>query len=168
MIYFANGLFSFSTGYAIWVLISMVVFLYLMGKFAVPPIMKALSDRETRIKDSLEAAEKALTKAEQISRDNEKALKEAEVQAQKIRKQALEDADMLRSEKVNQANKEAEKILNNARATIEQEKQQALKELRNEVADLAIKAASLILDRELDEKSNKTLVDNFIKDLSKN
>ncbi len=168
MIYFANALFSFDTGYAIWVLISMVVFLYLMAKFAVPPIMKALSDRETRIKDSLEAAEKALAKAEEISRDNEKALKEAEIQAQKVRKEALEDAEILRTEKIEKAKSDAAKILDDARRTIEQEKKRALTELRNEVAELAIKSASLIIDSELDEKKNKKLVDNFIKDLSKN
>lgn len=168
MIYFANALFSFDTGYAIWVLISMVVFLYLMAKFAVPPIMKALSDRETRIKDSLEAAEKALAKAEEISRDNEKALKEAEIQAQKVRKEALEDAEILRTEKIEKAKSDAAKILDDARRTIEQEKKRALTELRNEVAELAIKSASLIIDSELDEKKNKKLVDNFIKDLPNN
>lgn len=167
MIYFANGLFSFSTGYAIWVLISMVVFLYLMGKFAVPPIMKALSEREGRIKESLEAAEKALAKAEEISRDNEKALKDAEIQAQKIRKEALEDAEMLRTEKIEHAKKEAAKLLSDARSTIEQEKKQALIELRNEVADLAINAAGIIMNAELDQEKNKKLVDSFIKDLSK-
>jgi F-type H+-transporting ATPase subunit b len=158
---------SFNTGFAIWVLISMIVFLYLMGKYAVPPILKALNDREVRIKESLESAEKALAKAEQISKDNEKALKDAEVQAQKIRKEALDDAEMLRSEKIEKAKLDAEKILVSARETIEQEKKKALVELRNEVADLAIKSAGLIMNAELDQDKNKKLVDSFIKDLSK-
>ncbi len=168
MIFFANGIFTFDTGYAIWVLISMLVFLYLMGKFAVPPIMNALDNREKRIKDSLESAEKALTKAEEISRDNEKALKEAEVQAQKIRKQALEDAEILRAEKIEKAKTDAAKMLEDARSTIEQEKKSALLELRNEVAELAVKSASIIIESELDEKKNKKLVDSFINDLTKN
>ena len=169
MIFIANGgILSFNTGFAFWVLISMGVFLYLMGKYAVPPIMKALNDRESRIKESLESAEKALAKAEQISKDNKKALKEAEIQAQKIRKEALEDAEMLRSEKIEKAKEDAEKILVSARNLIEQEKMKALVELRNEVADLAIKSASLIMNAELDQTKNKKLVDSFIKDLSKN
>lgn len=169
MIYFAagGGILSFNTGFAIWVLISMLVFLYIMGKYAVPPIMKALNERESRIKDSLESAEKALARAEQVSKDNEKALREAELKAQKIRKQALEDAELMRSEKIEKAKQDAEKILTNARETIEQEKEKALVELRNEVADLAVKAAGIILQSELDQAKNKKLVDSFINDLSK-
>jgi F-type H+-transporting ATPase subunit b len=168
MIFIASGggILSFNSGFAFWVLISMILFLYLMGKYAVPPIVKALNDRESRIKESLESAEIALAKAEQISKDNKKTLKEAEIQAQKIRKEALEDAELLRSEKIEKAKQDAEKILVSARATIEQEKKKALVELRNEVADLAIKSATLILNSELDQVKNKKLVDSFIKDLS--
>lgn len=165
---FTFGILSFNTGFAIWVLISMIVFLYLMGKYAVPHIVKALENREEQIKTSLEAADKALAKAEQISKDNEKALKDAEVQAQKIRKQALEEAEILRTEKIENAKKDASKILEDAKKAIQQEKKHALVELRSEVADMAIKAASIIIDAELDEKRNKALVDNYIKDFSKN
>lgn len=163
-----GGILSFETGFAIWVLISMIVFLILMGKYAVPPIMKALEDREERIKHSLESAEKANAKAEQVLKDNQKALREAEIKAQQIRKEALEEAEILRSEKIEKAKKEASKMLDNAKKTIEQEKKQALSELRNEVAELAIKSASVIIDAELDHKKNKNLVDKFLKDLSKN
>lgn len=162
-----GGILSFQSGFAIWVLISMIVFLWLMNKYAVPPIMKALDEREKNIKDSLESAEKALAKAEQISKDNKKALREAEIQAQKIRKEALEDAEILRSEKIAKAKEDAVKILEDARLTIEQEKRKALLELRNEVADLAIRSASRIIDAELDQKKNKKLVDSFINDLAK-
>lgn len=163
-----GGLLSFNTGFAIWVLISTVIFLVLMQKFLVPPILKALDERENRIKDSLESAEKALAKAEQISKDNDKALKEAEIHAQKIRKEALDDAEVLRSEKIDKARQEADKILADARSSIEQEKVRAMTELRKEVSDLAIEAASIIIDAELDEKKNKKLVDTFISDLNKN
>lgn len=162
-----GGLLSFNTGFGIWVAISTLVFLFLMNKYLVPPIMKALNERETRIKDSLESAEKALARAEQVSKDNEKALREAELKAQKIRKQALEDAELMRSEKIEKAKEEAEKILSNARETIEQEKKRALVELRNEVAELAVKSAGMIIQSELDQAKNKKLVDSFINDLSK-
>jgi F-type H+-transporting ATPase subunit b len=161
-----GGLLSFNTGFAIWVLISTVVFLIAMQKFLVPPIMKALDERENRIKDSLESAEKAIAKAEQISKDNDKALKEAEIAAQRIRKEALEDAEVLRSEKIERAKEDAAKILEDAKASIEQEKLRAMTELRKEVSDLAIEAASIIIDAELDQSKNKKLVDTFINDLN--
>ncbi len=162
-----GGLLSFDTGFAVWVLISTVVFLVLMQKFLVPPIMKALDERESRIKDSLESAEKAIARAEQISKDNEKALKEAEVQAQKIRKEAIADAERLREERITKAKEESDKILEEARSAIQQEKKAAMTELRKEVSTLAIEAASMIIEAELDQKKNKKLVESFINDLNK-
>lgn len=163
-----GGLLSFNTGFAIWILISLGVFIFIMNKYAVPPIMKALADREAKIKDSLEAAEQALAKAEQVSKNNEKALREAEASAQLIRKEAKEDAIQLRENLISKANEDAQKIIEQAKVSIEQEKKQALNELRQEVASLAIKAASTILDAELDSNKNNKLVDNFIENLSNN
>lgn len=163
-----GGLLSFETGFAIWVLISMLIFLWLMGKYAVPHIVKALDDREKRIKDSLESAEKALAKAEKISKENDKALREAEVKAQQIRKEAIEEAELLRSERIEKAKKDAAKVLEDAKKTIEKEKQRALIELRNEVADLAVNAASIIIESELDKDKNRKIVNRYIDNLSKN
>src|SRR5690554_6092221 len=140
-----GGLLSFDTGFGVWVLISTLLFLYLMNKYLIPPILNALTEREGRIKESLESAEKALAKAEEVSRDNKKALQQAEIQAQQIRKQALEDAENLRSDRIEKAKNDAAKILEEARSTIEQEKKRALVELRNEVAGLAVKSASIII-----------------------
>ncbi|MEX0894281.1 MAG: F0F1 ATP synthase subunit B [Balneolaceae bacterium] len=161
-----GGILSFNTGFAIWVLISMLIFLWLMGKYAVPPIVKALNDREKRIKESLESAENAIAKAERIAKDNKKAMREAEVKAQQIRKKALEEAEILRSERIEKAKEEASRLLEDARNTIEQEKKRALLELRNEVADLAVQSASIILDAELDKEKNRKLVDDYIHKLS--
>ncbi len=163
-----GGILSFSGGFALWVALTLVLFLAVMGKYAVPLIMEALEERESRIKESLESAERALKRAEEISKDNEKALREAEIKAQKIRKEAIEEAEMLRAERIENAKEEAEQILDRARSAIEQEKKLALMELRDEVAHLAIKSASLILDSELDEKKNSKLVNNYIADIAKN
>jgi len=163
-----GGLLSFETGFAIWVLISMLIFLWGMSKFAVPHIAKALDDRELRIKESLEAAEQAISKAEKISQENQKALREVEIEAQRIRKAAIEEAEKLRSQRIEKSKVEAAGVLEDARNVIEQEKQKALIELRNEVAELAVKAASMIIDAELDNEKNRKLVDQYIDKLSKN
>lgn len=163
-----GGILNFNSGFAIWVAITLIIFLVVMAKYAVPLIMDALSEREDRIKESLESAEKALARAEQISKDNEKALREAEVKAQQIRKEAIEEAEMLRAERIEKSKKEADEILEQAKATIEQEKKRALLELRDEVARLAVQSASIILEEELDEKKNQKLVNNYIEDISKN
>lgn len=163
-----GGILSFSGGFAIWVMITLIIFLAVMGKYAVPLIMDALQERETRIKESLDSAEQALNRAEQISKDNEKALREAEQQAQKIRKEAIEEAEVLRAERIEKSKNEAEQMLTQARETIEQEKERAMMELRDEVARLAVQSASKIIDSELDEQKNSKLVDSFIQDIVKN
>ena len=163
-----GGILSFNPGFAIWILISMIIFLTVMMKYAVPPIMKSLNEREAKIKDSLESAEKAIAKAEAISINNEKALRETEVKAQQIRKEAIEKAEVLRNERTAKAKDEATQIIEQAKNTIQQEKKLALTQLREEVARLAIQSASIILDEELDAKKNSKLVDKFIEDLSKN
>ena len=86
-----GGLLSFNTGFAIWIAISLIIFLLVMTKYAMPPIMAALEGRETRIRESLEAAEVALAKAE-LFQDNHKALREAEQKhryARKLKKQSV-------------------------------------------------------------------------------
>lgn len=163
-----GGILSFNGGFALWVALTLILFLWAMNKYAVPLIMDSLSEREDRIKESLESAEKALARAEQISQDNEKALREAEIKAQKIRKEAIEDAEMLRAERIEKSKEEAAQILEQARNTIEQEKKRALLELREEVAILAVRSASQILDSELDEEKNSKLVNNFISNITKN
>lgn len=163
-----GGLLSFNPGFAIWILISLIAFLFVMMKYAVPPIMTALQEREQNIKESLESAEKAIAKAEKISEDNKKALREAEAKAQQIRKEAAEEAELIRTERIGKAKEEANQIIEQARASIEQEKQQALVELRKEVAKLAVQSASIIIDAELDNEKNNKLVDSFLSDLSQN
>jgi|SRR5699024_733207 len=163
-----GGILSFNPGFAIWVAISLIIFLIVMGKYAVPPIMQALSEREGHIKESLDSAEKALARAEQVSHDNEKALRQAEAKAQEIRKQAIEDAELLREERIEKSKEEAAQLLEQARTTIEQEKKNALMELRDEVAFLAVESASKILETELDAEKNNKLVDDFISNITKN
>jgi F-type H+-transporting ATPase subunit b len=163
-----GGLLDVDPGLFVWIFITFILFITVFAKLAWKPILSALQTREESIKDSIESAVRALKKAEEISKDNEKALKEAESIAQKIRLEASTEAEAIRADKIEKAKDEVAKLLEQARATIDAEKRKALQELRNEVANLAIKSASMIIDAELDANKNKKLVDNFINDLSKN
>lgn len=168
MVILAGGILSFDPGFAIWELITLIIFIFLLAKYAIPVLRDSLEERETRIKESLASAEKALNRAERISEENEQALRDAEMKAQEIRKEAIEEAEAIRSERIEKSKDEAEQILEQARDTINQEKERALLELRDEVARLAVEAASKILDQELDEQKNTRLVNDFINKLHKN
>jgi F-type H+-transporting ATPase subunit b len=164
----ASGLLDVDPGLFFWIFITFASFIIFFTKFAWKPILGALEKRESSIKESMEAAEKAIKRAEQISRDNESALKQAETAAQKIRKEAVEEAEAIRADRMEKAKDEAAKLLEQARATIQAEKKKALEDLRNEVAELAVQSARIILESEIDESKNKKLVDSYIKNISTN
>ncbi|MCC5926310.1 MAG: F0F1 ATP synthase subunit B [Bacteroidetes bacterium] len=164
----AAGLLDVDPGLFVWIFVTFLAFILIFSKFAWKPILGALNQREQSIKESIEAAEVAIKKAEQISKDNEVALREAEAAAQRIRKEAAAEAEAIRADRIEKTKEETAKMLEQARAIIRAEKKKALDDLRNEVAELAIKSAKIILDAEIDEKKNRKLVENFVNDLSKN
>jgi F-type H+-transporting ATPase subunit b len=164
----ASGLLNVDPGLFVWIFVTFASFIFIFTKFAWKPILGALESRENSIKESMEAAEKAIKRAEQISRDNESALKKAEVAAQRIRKEAVEEAEAIRADRIEKAKDEAAKLLEQARATIQAEQKKALEDLRNEVADLAVQSARLILESEIDETKNKKLVNKYIQEISSN
>jgi F-type H+-transporting ATPase subunit b len=159
---------SFNAGFAFYVAVTLAIFMFIMYKFALPVMASAIQEREATITNSLEAAEKALARAEEVGNENKKALREAESKAQAIRDEAVKEAEVIRSQRLEAAKDEATQMVEQARLSIEQEKKAAIEALRKEVSDLAIQAASKILDAELDADKNKSLVDNFIQGVTKN
>lgn len=165
---FANSLINADPGLFIWTAVVFLGFILVLGRYAWKPLLASLQQREQNIRESLDAAEKAMIRAEQIGKANEEALREVEQLAQRLRREAVEEAEKIRADRIDKAKQEADELIEKAKQTIEQEKKRAMTELRNEVADLAIKSASMILDNELDADKNKKLVDLYIANLSKN
>jgi F-type H+-transporting ATPase subunit b len=164
----ANSLVNVDPGLFIWTAVIFFSFLLILAKFVWKPLLGSLQQREQSIRESLDAAETAMKKAEQVSKANEDALRQAEAVAHSIRKDAMDEAEKIRAERIEKAKAEAAALVDAAKTAIDQEKKRAIEELRNEVADLAILSAKKILSAELDEKKNRALVDGFIKDLSGN
>lgn len=164
----ANSLVNVDPGLFIWTAVIFFSFLLILAKFVWKPLLGSLQQREQSIRESLDAAETAMKKAEQVSKANEDALRQAEAVAHSIRKDAMDEAEKIRVERIEKAKAEASALVDAAKTAIDQEKKRAIEELRNEVADLAILSAKKILSAELDEKKNRALVDGFIKDLSGN
>lgn len=165
---FANSLINADPGLFIWTAVVFLAFILVLSRYAWKPLLASLQQREHNIRESLESAEKAMIRAEQIGKANEDALRDAEQTAQRMRREAMEDVERIRVDRIEKAKQEVDELLEKARQTIEQEKKLAMVELRNEVAELAIQAASMILDNELDANKNNKLVDLYIANLSKN
>lgn len=164
----AQSLLEPSAGLIVWKTLAFLIFFGLLYKYAWGPIVRALRDREETIDSSIQRAEEALAEAKQIQADNQKARREAEKEAQRILREARESAEELRSEEVEKTRAKIRQMQEQAQAEIEREKQGALEELRNEVADLAIEAASKIIKEDMDDKRQRRLVGDFLDKLPKN
>jgi F-type H+-transporting ATPase subunit b len=168
MTLFAASLLAPDLGLIVWIGLTFLILLVLLRKFAWGPITSALSEREDKIRESMEQAEKALAEAKQLQADNDKARREAEAQAQSILREAREEAERMRGEEVNKTRDQIQHLQEAAQTEIEREKQSALDSLRQEVADLAVSAAEKILRENLDADRQKKIVKDFLSDLPKN
>lgn len=155
-------------GLVFWVAVVFGLALFILWKYAWGPITEALNERETRIEDSMQAAEKALEEARKIQADNERARREAEQEGQRILREAREEAERLRNEEIQETRERIATLRDQAQEDIAREKQSALDDLRAEVADLAIEAAERILGEALDQSRHRKLVENMIEELPKN
>jgi len=164
----AANLLAPNVGLIFWMVLTFGSLWFVLWKYAWGPITSALSERESRISESMEQAEKALDEAKQLQADNTKARKEAELEAQRMIREAREAADQLRSDEVDKTRTAIENLQDQARQEIEREKDSALESLRQDVADLAIEAAEKILREQLDGAKQKQLVEDFLKSLPKN
>jgi len=167
-IIFAVDLLSPNFGLVIWLAIVFSILLMILKRYAWGPITSALEDRERNIDESIQRAEKALVEAKQLQADNERARREAEHEAQRLLRAAREQADHLRNEEVHKTREQIQHLRDQAQAEIEREKDSALDALRAEVADLAIQAAEIILQENLDAPRQRRLVETFIDELPKN
>lgn len=164
----AASLLAPNVGLIFWITLTFLILMLVLRRFAWGPITKALSEREARIAESIQSAEKALAEARKIQADNEQARRASEQDAQRILREARETAERLRSEEVDKTREQIRQMQEQAQAEIEREKQGALTELRTEVADLAIRAAEKILVENLDGTRQQKLVKDFLEDLPTN
>jgi F-type H+-transporting ATPase subunit b len=155
-------------GLAFWTFIAFGAVVFILWRFAWPPILEAMETREEKIRESMERAEKALAEARQIQSDNEVARRQADQDAQRILREARDASERLRAEELDKTRAQIQQALEQAQAEIEREKQTALEQLRTEVAELAIQAASKILQENIDDERQRRLVDKFIAELPKN
>lgn len=150
------------SGLIIWTIITFLVVLLVLKKFAWPQLLAVLDEREQRISDALAKAEQARQEAEKVLHQHQQKLAAADEEARKIVAEAREAGAHVRQRIVAQAREEAERMLDQARTSIESEKRTAIAELRRETAQLAVQAAGVLLDANLDDEKNRGLVDDLI------
>jgi F-type H+-transporting ATPase subunit b len=163
-----GGLVDVNPGLVFWTIITFLILLFILRRVAWKPILTALNQRETAIKDSLEKAEKAKEEAQKILEENQASLLKAEEESKKIIEQSRVYADKLKDQMIRGSKDQAKKIIEDATSEIERKKEEAFSELRIKVAEIAVQAAEKILNKNLDKDSNKKLVDKYIDDIMRN
>lgn len=158
-----------SVGLIFWTSLVFVILLFLLAKYAWKPILGAVKDREEKINNALEAAEKAQKEFEELATKNEDLLKEARAERDAMMKESKETGVKIIEEAKAKSKEEAAKIIEDARKSIELEKSAAIAELKSQVAAISLEIAERILEGELkaDEKQ-KALADKLAEDINLN
>jgi len=143
-------------------LINFGIILILLGKFAYKPILNMLDERAAKIKEGLEQSEQAEKRAADIDVEAKEALSEARKEGHVLIAQAKEAADKRREDDMAQAKKDADALIERARAEILLEKDRAISELRKEFADIAIFAAGKVINEELDAEKHRKVIDEVL------
>jgi F-type H+-transporting ATPase subunit b len=156
-------------GLIIWQTIVFVLLFILLAKLAWKPIINSLNDRERSIQDALDTAEKARHEMSQLRADNEKLLQEAREERDRILREAREISVKMKEEAQADARRMGDKIIEDARAAINVEKAAALKDVKVQVAMFSLDIAEKLMKKNLsNDKSQKELVDAYLKDLKVN
>lgn len=158
-----NPLADINVGPILWTIINFFLLLILLRIIAWKPILNALKTRQETITDALNRAEAAKQEADRVLAENQKALRQAEAESQKVLKETREYAQRIQADAMAEAQDDTKKLMEQAHQEIGLSKQQALNELRTEVASLAVGAAEKILNESLDADRHKRLVDDYLK-----
>ena len=159
----AGGLTDIDFGLTLWTIVLFVLFTVLMTKLGWGPLLKAIEEREKGIRGAVDGAQKAHTEAQALLAQHKELLREAGRERDDIIKAAMKDAEQLKADLSARAKAESDQMVQRARDQIEREKNQAILELRGQVADLAVQAASKIVQSSLTPEAQRKLVDEFIK-----
>ncbi len=149
----------------IWGTIAFLILLFLMYRTVFPSINQAFKDRRANIEGKLEQAEKEREEAEQLLEQYRRRLRDAENETQRILEEARSNAERVRRELLAKAEADAGRELDRARQAIRAERDQAIRQLRNEVGTLAVELATRVVGDSLDRDRQLRLVDEYIDEL---
>ena len=152
-----------------WTTLIFVVFFILMRKFAWKPILGAVKSREESINNALASAEAARREMQNLTADNERILQEARMERDALLKEARDMRDKMVADSKQEAQVQGERMIEQAKAAIEAEKNAAMAELKSQVSSLSLEIAEKLLKEELSNKDAQTkLVERMLGDVKLN
>ena len=160
-----NPLVQLDPGLFIWTILTFLVLLFVLAKFAWKPLLAALEARENTIRSSLEDAENAKTELERLNAESEEIIAKARSEAHSIHVEARAAAEKIKTDLMSEAEEDAGKIRDEAEKQIRVEKEKAINEIRQEVVDLSLAVAEKVIKKNLSKEDNKDLIENSLKNL---
>ena len=156
-------------GLFFWMLVAFLVVFLLLAKFGFPVITGMVEERKNFIDESLRKAHEAQERLANIEKEGESILQEAREKQAQILKEAAETRDAIVEQSQTKARSEGARLLDEAKAAIEQEKKAAIADIRQQVAMLSVEIASKVLRQNLkDDKSQMDLIDRMLDEVSAN
>ena len=161
----SNFLVSPDVGLMLWTLLVFFVTLFLLRKYAFPPIQAALEKRQHMIEESIDSAERTKREADELLREYRERLSDARGQADEIVARARRTAEAAETETIAEARAKREEMMEQTRRDIEAETRRAIQQIRAEVADLTVLATEKVTRKTLDTADQKRLVEEALAEL---
>ena len=158
-----NPLVQTDPGLFIWTIVTFLVLLALLAKFAWRPLLEALDTRQNAIRKSLDDAQQARQELERLNTESAQIVARSRQEADAIITQSRADGDRLREEIRQKARAEADLIVKNAERQIQLETSRALEQIRHEAVELSVAIASKIIQRNLTREDNERLIDEALR-----
>ncbi len=152
-------------GLVFWTTVTFLLVVFLLIKFAWKPVLGMINERNKSIEDALKLAETTKAEMAKLQADNERIIAEARKERDNLLKDAREMKDQMIAQAKSEASAEANKIMAAAKLSIENEKNQAMQDLKNQVATLSFEIAEKVIGKELE---NKKVSDEIIAESIKN
>ena len=154
-------------GLMFWTLAIFLVLFFILSKFAFKPLLAAVDARERALQEMVEGAKRDRDEAARILAEHRAQLEGARGEAQKLIAEGRATSEKMKQEMLEETRREQQGMLERARREIGQERDLAIVQLRREAVELAIAGASKVIERNLDNQSNRKLVDDFLSDVAK-
>lgn len=158
----ATGLLSPSAGVMVWTLLIFGLVWFILAKFAFPRITDAVRAREQALQEAIDAAQRDRDESSRLLDEQRRAITQARDEAQRIIAEGRTAGEQVRTRMLDQTHAEQAELLERARREIGAERDRAIADLRREAVDLAIAGASRVIERNLDDQTNRQLVESYL------
>ena len=161
------GLLDMNTGLMFWTLLIFIALMLILSKYAFGPITAAVEAREAALEEAINAAKLDREQAAKLLEQQRQQIEAARNDAQRLIADGRVAGEKLKSEMLEETRAQQQELLDRARREIQAEKERAIADLRTEAVDLAIAGASRVIEKNLDDRANRQLIESFLASLDK-